>query len=74
MVCNPRNNALLKQGNKSDKLDARQLADRLHLNDLKSVYQGETGVRMLRELARSYLTVVKDLSRVMNRHGLHLEP
>src|SRR5258708_16695980 len=31
------------------------------------VYHGETGIRMLRELARSYLTVVKDLSRVMNR-------
>jgi hypothetical protein len=30
-------------------------------------YHGETGVRMLRELARSYLTIVKDLSRVMNR-------
>src|ERR1700730_17071803 len=67
IVCNPRKNALLKQGNKSDKIDARQLADRLRLNDLKPVYHGETGVRMLRELARSYLTVVKDLSRVMNR-------
>jgi Transposase IS116/IS110/IS902 family len=31
------------------------------------VYHGETGVRILRELARSYLTIVKDLSRVMNR-------
>jgi len=31
------------------------------------VYHGETGVRMLRELARSYLTIVKDLSRVTNR-------
>ena len=31
------------------------------------VYHGETGVRMLRELAPSYLTIVKDLSRVMNR-------
>src|SRR5690242_10540133 len=67
VVCNPRKNALLQQGNKSDKIDARQLADRLRLNDLKSVYHGETGIRMLRELARSYLTVVKDLSRVMNR-------
>ncbi len=67
VVCNPRKNALLKQGNKSDKIDARKLADRLRLNDLKPVYHGETGVRMLRELARSYLTVVKDLSRVMNR-------
>ena len=66
LVCNPRKIAL-KQGNKSDKVDARKLAERLRLNDLKSVYHGETGVRMLRELARSYLTVVKDLSRVMNR-------
>src|SRR5262249_29959304 len=30
-------------------------------------YHGETGIRMLRELARSYLTVVKDLFGVMNR-------
>ncbi len=67
VVCNPRKNAALRQGNKSDKIDARKLAERLRLNDLKPVYHGETGVRMLRELARSYLTVVKDLSRVMNR-------
>ena len=67
LVCNPRRNALLKQGNKSDKIDACKLADRLRLNDLKPVYHGETGVRMLRELARSYLTIVKDLIRVMSR-------
>ncbi len=66
-MCNPRKIALVKQGNKSDKIDARKLAERLRLHDLKPVYHGETGVRMLRELARSYLTVVKDLSRVMNR-------
>jgi hypothetical protein len=67
VVCNPRKNALLKHGNKSDKIDARKLADLLRLNDLEPVYHGETGVRMPRELARSYLTIVKDLSRVMNR-------
>jgi hypothetical protein len=67
VVCNPRKNALLKHGNKSDKIDARKLADLLRLNDLEPVYHGETGVRMLRELARSYPTIVKDLSRVMNR-------
>ena len=66
-MCNPRKNALLKHGNKSDRIDARKLAELLRLNDLKPVYHGETGVRMLRELARSYLTIVKDLSRVMNR-------
>src|SRR5262249_45434798 len=31
------------------------------------VYHGENGVRTLRELGRSYLTVTKDLTRVMNR-------
>ena len=67
MVCNPRKNALLKDGNKSDRIDAHKLAELLYLNKLSSVYHGETGVRMLRELARSYLTIVKDLTRVMCR-------
>src|SRR5207249_2676395 len=44
-----------------------KLAELLRLDNLKPVYHGETGVRMLRELARSYLTIVKDLTRVMNR-------
>ena len=67
VVCNPRKNALLKDGNKSDRIDAHKLAELLYLNKLRSVYHGETGVRMLRELARSYLTIVKDLTRVMCR-------
>jgi transposase len=67
VVCNPRKIALLKDGNKSDRIDARKLAESLRTNQLKPVYHGENGVRMLRELCRSYLTIVKDLSRVMNR-------
>ncbi len=55
VVCNPRKNALLKVGSKSDRIDARKLAELLRGNHLKSVYHGETGVRMLRELARSGL-------------------
>jgi hypothetical protein len=57
VVCNPRKNALLKHGNKSDKIDARKLANLLRLNELEPVYHGENGVGMLRELARSYLTI-----------------
>lgn len=45
----------------------RKLAELLRGNLLKSVYHGETGVRTLRELARGYLTTVKDLTRVMSR-------
>ena len=67
VVCNPRKNALLKDGNKNDRIDARKLAELLRGNHLKAVYHGETGVRTLRELARSYLTTVKDLTRVMSR-------
>ena len=57
MVCNPPKNALIKHGNKSDRIDARKLADLLRLNDLEPVCHSETGVRMLRELDRSYLTI-----------------
>ena len=66
-MCNPRKNALLKEGSKSDKIDARKLADLLRGGFLRSVYHGEHGLRTLKELARSYLTISKDLTRVMNR-------
>jgi Transposase len=67
VVCDPRKNALLKDGSKSDRIDARKLADLLRLNKLHPVYQGEHGVRTLKELGRSYLTISQDLTRVMNR-------
>src|SRR5712664_4524384 len=67
VVCNPRKNALLKDGSKSDRIDARKLAEQLYMNKIKSVYHGEHGLRTLKELARSYLTITKDLTRVMNR-------
>ncbi len=67
VVCDPRRNALLKEGNKSDRIDARKLAELLYLNKLKPVYHGEHGVRALKELVRSYLTITKDLGRVMTR-------
>jgi transposase len=67
VVCNPRRNALLKEGSKSDRIDARKLAELLRSNLLRPVYHGEQGVRTLKELARSYLTISKDLARVMSR-------
>jgi hypothetical protein len=36
---------------------------------LRAVYHGEHGLRTLRELARSYQVVSKDLKRVMNRQA-----
>ena len=67
VVCNPRRNALLKEGSKSDKVDAQKLADLLRTGMLRAVYHGENGLRTLRELGRSYQTIGKDLTRVMNR-------
>ena len=67
VVCNPRRNALLKEGSRCDRIDARKLADLLRTNLLRPVYHGEKGLRTLKELARAYLTVSKDLTRVMNR-------
>jgi len=67
VVCNPRKNALLRSGNKSDRIDARKLAELLRAGLLSAVYHGETGLRTLKELSRSYLTISKDLTRVMNR-------
>ena len=67
VVCNPRRNAYMKEGSKSDRIDARKLAELLRSNMLRSVYHGEHGVRTLKELARSYLAISKDLGRVMSR-------
>jgi transposase len=67
VVCDPRKAALLKDGNKSDRIDARKLAELLRTNQLKPVYHGEHGVRTLKELGRSYLTLTQDVTRVMNR-------
>jgi transposase len=67
VVCDPRKNASMKQGNKSDKIDARRLAELLRMNHLNPVYHGEHGLRTLKELVRSYLTLTKDTGRVMSR-------
>ena len=67
VVCDPRKNALMKEGNKNDRVDARKLAELLRTGQVKSVYHEKHGIRALRELGRSYLTLTKDVTRVMNR-------
>ncbi|MET0623604.1 MAG: IS110 family transposase [Pyrinomonadaceae bacterium] len=67
VVCDPRKNRLLRDGNKSDKVDARKLAQLLRAGLLSPVYHGEQGVRDLKELVRSYEYLVEDSTRVMNR-------
>jgi transposase len=67
VVCDPRKNKSMREGSQSDKIDARRLGELLRLNHLTPVYHGEHGLRTLKELVRSYLTVTKDLARVMTR-------
>ncbi|PYU45030.1 MAG: hypothetical protein DMG54_07310 [Acidobacteria bacterium] len=58
---------LAEGGSRNDRIDARKLAELLRTNLLSPVYHGEKGLRTLKELARVYLTISKDLTRVMNR-------
>jgi transposase len=67
VACDPRHNALLKSGNKSDKIAARKLAELFRAGMLNPVDHGQRSTRPLKELSRSYLTLVHDGTRVMNR-------
>lgn len=67
VVCDPRQNALLKTGNKSDCIDARKLAELLRAGLLKPVYHGETGTVTVKHLGRSYATLTEDTTRTKGR-------
>jgi transposase len=67
VVCDPRRTPRRRGENKSDRIDARQLAEWLRVGTLKSVYHGNAQRRALKELAKSYLALVGDTTRVMNR-------
>ena len=54
VVCNPRKNALLKAGNKSDEIDARKLAELLRAGLLSAVYHGQNSTAAVKQLGRSY--------------------
>jgi hypothetical protein len=43
VVCNPRRNALMKEGSKNDRVDARKLSEPLRAGMLRAVYHGENG-------------------------------
>ena len=52
VVCDPRKNTSLRDGNKNDKIDARRLAELLRVNHLHRIYHGEHGLRSLKERER----------------------
>ncbi len=67
VVCNPRKNALLKAGNKSDASDARKLAELLRAGMLSPVYHGQNSAATVKQLGRSYATLTEDTTRTMGR-------
>jgi transposase len=67
VVCNPRKNALLKAGNKSDAIDAQKLAELLRAGLLSPVYHGESSTQTVKQLGRSYAALTEDTTRTMGR-------
>ena len=67
VVCNPRKNALLKAGNKSDTVDARKLAELLRAGLLSPAYHGRNSTAAVKHLGRSYAALTEDTTRVMAR-------
>jgi transposase len=65
VVCDPRQVA--RQGNKGDQVDADRLSELLRLGGLRPVYQGSAHRADLKELTRTYRTLVEDSTRVMLR-------
>ena len=55
------------QANKGDQVDADQLSELLRLGALRPVYHSSPHRETLRELARAYLNLVEDSTRVMQR-------
>ena len=45
VVCDPGKNALLRDGNQNDRVDARNLAELLRTNQVHAVYHGQHGTR-----------------------------
>jgi hypothetical protein len=63
VVCDPRRNALLQEGNQNDRVDARKLSELLCANLLRPIYHGENGLR----------TLTRSFSRA-NKRGKNFSP
>jgi hypothetical protein len=50
VVCDPRKYKSMREGNPSDKIDARRLAEQLPLDHLNPVCHSEHGLRTLKEM------------------------
>lgn len=65
VVCNRRGESAT--GNKNDQHDADELSNRLRLGELRTVYHGRGEHTRLKELTRTYMNLLQDSKRVMQR-------
>lgn len=66
VVCHPADHERTR-GNKTDKEDAKELAERLRLGDFTEVYQGEEVESDLSELVNRYLRTIDKVVRAKNQ-------
>jgi len=69
VICDPRQNALILRGTKTDRVDADKLSELLRLNALRPVFLGDEATRELRRLVWHFLSAQNDRRR--NIHRLH---
>jgi len=65
LVCNPRK--ITRSDRRSDRIDAKRLAELLRTNAITPTYHGEHSTQNLKELVRSYIAIMHDSTRVKNR-------
>jgi hypothetical protein len=65
LVCDRRGQS--PQGNKADQADADELSELLRCGRLRAVYHGSPNRAKLKELARTYMNLIEDSTRVMQR-------
>ena len=66
---NPIRMKMAQSGVKTDKLDAKKLADRLRMNAVPECYVYPKGTRRILDLMRHRITLVRDRTRVLNRQS-----
>ena len=69
LICDPYRNALLSEGPKNDRIDARKLCKLLRSEMLKEVYHSVDEDYKVRKLVSSYEDVVKAGVRVLNQRN-----
>ena len=67
VVCDPSKNRLDSRGNINDMKVAEELAHLLRCNRLVSVFHGSDGIQKLKNIERTYQSLVKDRTRVKNQ-------